>query len=729
MAKEPRIGTAAREILLALAIVWIPASLLAAELAPQPVSPGRTGGFGALASRCPTFHWVPASGAKELELVVYQVDEATRLAHSDTAEAAPRSALRVTLPGAAAGYTAPPGSCLARGKAYAWMLRATGGRASGSWTEPSFFSVAAEPSAGEIEDALEVLKAYRGEPGGDAASEPAPAARALPERRGAAPAARPARSDASPRAELRRGSPEDVRAESGSIIRQAAAAAAPSPTEDASLSLDGNLRLDADSNVFKDGSVLLWDDAANNTALGRDALSSNTTLGTNSTAVGAGALRNNLGQTDYGSSNTAIGAFALELNTTGDRNTAVGLRALRENLSGFFNTATGTYALQSNTGGFQNTAVGHAALRGNTGGQHNSALGSNALASNVGGDDNVAVGVGALQNNFNASENTAVGTNALFSNLDASDNTAVGFDALRAAVSAYGNTAVGSGALRYATGSLNTALGYGALHFNLSGHSNTAVGRNAALVNSLGTYNTALGLDALRANSTGNSNVAIGSGALRYLGSYNSTVGNNNIALGKDAGKYVGFNYTAGSANIHIGNVGVYNDSNLIRIGTSQTATYLAGVYTQSMSNGGNHPVWVDSAGKLGMEPPSSRRFKEDIRDLGDDSHAILELRPVAFRYKRRDGERAADTPEARPLQAGLIAEEVDEVLPSLVRRDANGDPLGVEYHELIPLLLNELQRQEREIAALREQVASLEPERRPVRDRPRKPARPPARR
>jgi hypothetical protein len=543
------------------------------------------------------------------------------------------------------------------------MLRASGGRASGSWTEPSFFSVAAEPSAAEIEDALEVLRAYRGVPGGDAASEPAPAVRALPERRVAASAeGRRSHGDASSRADVRRGSAEDVRAESGSIVRQAAAAAAPSPTEGASLSLDGNLRLDAGSNVFKAGSLLLWDDADRNTALGRNALMSNTIEGANSTAVGANALKNNLGHTEYGSNNTAVGAFALEQNTNGDLNTAVGYNALRENLSGPFNTAVGASALRFNTGGYDNTATGAGALGGNTGGKSNSAFGRNALVFNVGGNQNTAVGAHALQGNVSASDNTAVGFSALQSNNTGADNVAVG-------------------------------------------------------------------LYALRASTSGSRNVAIGNAALRYLGSYNESTGSYNIAIGYGAGKNVGFGASAGSSNIHIGHLGQSTDSYMIRIGSAQTATYVAGVYMQPMSNGGNHAVWVDSVGKLGMEPPSSRRFKEDIRDLGDDSHAILELRPVAFRYKRRDGEQAADTPEARPLQAGLIAEEVDEVLPSLVRRDANGDPLGVEYYELIPLLLNELQRQEREIAALREQVASLEPERKPARDRPRRPARAPARR
>ena len=50
-----------------------------------------------------------------------------------------------------------------------------------------------------------------------------------------------------------------------------------------------------------------------------------------------------------------------------------------------------------------------------------------------------------------------------------------------------------------------------------------------------------------------------------------------------------------------------------------------------------------------------------------------------------------------RPLQYGLVAEEVAKVFPELVRPDAEGAPVSVHYHLLSVLLVNELQRQERE--------------------------------
>ena len=90
----------------------------------------------------------------------------------------------------------------------------------------------------------------------------------------------------------------------------------------------------------------------------------------------------------------------------------------------------------------------------------------------------------------------------------------------------------------------------------------------------------------------------------------------------------------------------------------------------------------------------SSRRVKDDIRDMDDASAGLGKLRPVTFRYK------AEHDDGARLVQYGLIAEEVAEIYPELVVLDKDGQPAGVRYHVLPAMLLNELQRQQRVIEA-----------------------------
>jgi hypothetical protein len=99
----------------------------------------------------------------------------------------------------------------------------------------------------------------------------------------------------------------------------------------------------------------------------------------------------------------------------------------------------------------------------------------------------------------------------------------------------------------------------------------------------------------------------------------------------------------------------------------------------------------------------SSRRYKEDIQDMGDATLGLMQLRPVTFRYQKafNDG--------SKPIQYGLIAEEVEEVYPELVAHSADGQIQSVKYQMLDSMLLNEVQRQRTEIEQLQEKLAKME--------------------
>jgi hypothetical protein len=118
--------------------------------------------------------------------------------------------------------------------------------------------------------------------------------------------------------------------------------------------------------------------------------------------------------------------------------------------------------------------------------------------------------------------------------------------------------------------------------------------------------------------------------------------------------------------------------------------------------------VLIDSNGQLGTIS-SSRRYKEDIADMGDVSARLEALRPVTFRYKKpfANGE--------KPVQYGLIAEEVAEAFPELTVRNAEGQPETVKYQDLTPLLLNEFLKERRHSkdveSSLREENAGLKKE------------------
>jgi hypothetical protein len=213
---------------------------------------------------------------------------------------------------------------------------------------------------------------------------------------------------------------------------------------------------------------------------------------------------------------------------------------------------------------------------------------------------------------------------------------------------------------------------------------NVALGPKALLSETTGDTNSAIGYSALTNNMTGSNNTAIGESSL-----YNNISGSDNIGIGAQAG----MNVTTGSNNIDIGHQGQSGESNAIRIGTqgTQTAAYIAGIAGTTEASG--VAVYVSNTGQLGTLS-SSIRFKEDVHDIGDASRVLMSLRPVSFRYR----------PEYDPeglQQYGLIAEEVEQKAPALVVYGSDGKPVTVRYNLVNALLLNEVQRQNAEIARL----------------------------
>jgi len=178
-----------------------------------------------------------------------------------------------------------------------------------------------------------------------------------------------------------------------------------------------------------------------------------------------------------------------------------------------------------------------------------------------------------------------------------------------------------------------------------------------------------------------------------------NTTGAGNIYVGYNSGS----SNTTDNNNIYIGNAGTTGESSTIRIGGdtglgfgAQTKAFLAGVYGSTSSSG--VPVYINSNGQLGTLT-SSFRFKEQVRDMGDSTSALLKLRPVTFIYKPDydDG--------SRTLQYGLIAEEVAQVYPELVAYGADGKPYTVRYQYLSTMLLNEVQKQYRRAEAEAEEI------------------------
>ena len=241
-------------------------------------------------------------------------------------------------------------------------------------------------------------------------------------------------------------------------------------------------------------------------------------------------------------------------------------------------------------------------------------------------------------------------------------------------------------------GTQNTFIGQDAGNFStLTGTNLTGVGYNALSSVTNGSSNVAVGNNALVSNTSGNNNVAVGVNAAA-----NVTTGINNIFVGTGAG--LGNLAPGQSNNIYIGAQGPQGPlgNGIVSIGTNQTLCYIQGIYG-AVARGGA-VMFANSAGQIASSN-SSRRYKENITDVGNLTDKITKLRLVNFNFIGSD-----------EIEYGLIAEEVAEIFPELVIMK-DGQPDNIKYNHLWSILLPELQRQISQNTKLVDRLDNLEKE------------------
>jgi len=326
------------------------------------------------------------------------------------------------------------------------------------------------------------------------------------------------------------------------------------------------------------------------------------------------------------------------------------------------------------------TAVGYQALKITTGKQ-NTAVGSNAGASMTSGEGLAAFGWNAA--NLNTGDNnTAIGHNSLGANTTASNNTACGNAALNANTTGASNVAVGRQALVSNTTASNiTAVGYQALYSKTgAGDGNVAVGYQAGYSSTSSTTNVFIGVQAGYYNTTGNSNVMIGSNA-----------------------GALSVNATTGDANIYIGGgvrgSGATNNNEIVigylTTGKGSQTGYInpngSGVF-----QGNNSASWSTT---------SDRRLKKNIVNNSDGLNKITAIQVRNFEYRlpeEVDPElKPADAVPNTGVQLGVIAQELQAVLPDCVKAESTG-VLSVDPDNLTWYMINAIKELKAEVDALK---------------------------
>ncbi len=97
--------------------------------------------------------------------------------------------------------------------------------------------------------------------------------------------------------------------------------------------------------------------------------------------------------------------------------------------------------------------------------------------------------------------------------------------------------------------------------------------------------------------------------------------------------------------------------------------------------NGSGTGQWMSNGG-TSWAANSDRRLKKHIRPIESALEKALQLNGMTYLYNTDS--------ESAPRRVGVIAQDVEKVLPEAIERKSNG-MLGVKYVEIIPLLINAL--------------------------------------
>ena len=273
------------------------------------------------------------------------------------------------------------------------------------------------------------------------------------------------------------------------------------------------------------------------------------------------------------------------------------------------------------------------------------------------------------------------------------------------------------------------------------------IGTNAGRTNTTGDQNVYIGTYVADQGTDGSRNVCVGMYAMSSgVSSYNSLIGwaaghsiisggNYNTCLGYGAGYHI----TDGTRNTCIGHEAGYNqlstDDNELWIargatGPGSTAVYVYGDGSGNIIRAGNSTSWSTT---------SDRRIKKNIVDNTVGLDVINKIRIRNFEYRTEDEidrnefggstddkkyttEEASEHPDINEgdyykkfgidktgVQLGVIAQELEEVLPNMVSTNPKTSKKTTNTDELIWHLVNAVKELSTENTAMKARLDALE--------------------
>ena len=118
--------------------------------------------------------------------------------------------------------------------------------------------------------------------------------------------------------------------------------------------------------------------------------------------------------------------------------------------------------------------------------------------------------------------------------------------------------------------------------------------------------------------------------------------------------------------------------------------------------------VFTGTVSSTGFTTTSDQRLKKDIERISNPLDILSQIEGVRYQFDADSElakERGLSLPKGR--QVGVLAQEVEKVLPDAVQKDSQG-VLSVNYNGLTSVLVEAIKQQQKELEALRSELKSL---------------------
>jgi Chaperone of endosialidase len=189
--------------------------------------------------------------------------------------------------------------------------------------------------------------------------------------------------------------------------------------------------------------------------------------------------------------------------------------------------------------------------------------------------------------------------------------------------------------------------------------------------------------------------------------------GSGNVGIGTNAPAQK-FHLSGGNARITNGGInadimvgttfgGITNATGMVYYEISGAETHMFGGQIipdgdNTWSCGSSARRWSAVYAANGTIQTSDFRLKKNIHDLPYGLKEVMQMKPVSYNWKDNTGGN----------KIGLIAQEVRKIIPEVVLGDESKENLGMNYAEIVPVLINAIKEQQKQIDDLKKEILTI---------------------